>query len=394
MRLSELLRERKEAILREFEDFARTHSSAGSSMKVEALRDHAARMLDAIALDLEEPQTETEQERKGKGDAPQVKGAPQTAAEEHGVARAESGFSLEETFAEYRALRASVMRYYVAERSQPDIADVQDVIRFNEGLDQALAEAISEYGRAVTRYREMFLAVLGHDLRSPLAAILGASGFLAASPELSGPSRRLAATIGHGAQHMNEMIQDLLDYASSQLGQHLALRRSRADLGEIAADVVHEVETGHSDREVRLHTQGDLVGEWDVARVQEILSNLVTNAVKHATEGSPVTVSVSTDGADGVVAAVHNLGAPIPEQERELIFEPFRRASSSRREERNGLRPRGVGLGLYIARRMAEAHGGTVRLESSTEAGTTFALRLPRRPPEPSDPSDEASTAS
>ncbi len=88
---------------------------------------------------------------------------------------------------------------------------------------------------------------------------------------------------------------------------------------------------------------------------------------------------------------MHNLGAPIPEQERELILELFRRASSSRREERNG--PRGVGLGLYIARRMAEAHGGTVRVESSTEAGTIFSLRLPRRPPEPSEASDEASAA-
>ncbi len=362
-------------------------------MNIEALRNHASRMLDAITLDLEQPQTETEQERKGKGDVPRVKGAPRTAAAEHGFARAESGFSLDEAFAEYRALRASVMRYYVATRSQPDTADVEDVIRFNEAVDQALAEAISEYGRAVTGYREMFLAVLGHDLRSPLGAILGAASFLAESPELSEPSRRLAATIGHGAQHMNQMIEDLLDYASSQLGQHLALRRSRADLGEIAGDVVHEVETGHSGREVRLHTQGDLVGEWDVARVREILSNLVSNAVKHAAEASPVTVSVSADGADEVVAAVHNLGAPIPEQERELIFEPFRRASSSRREERNGPRPRGMGLGLYIARRMAEAHGGTVRVESSTEAATTFAVRLPRRPPDPSDATDEGSAA-
>ncbi len=387
MRLSELIRERKDVILQEFEDFARTHTLLGASMNVEALRDHASRMLDAMALDLDQPQTHAEQQRKGRGDAPRVAGAPRTAAEEHGVGRAQSGFSLEETFAEYRALRASVMRHYVAERGHPDVSEVQDVIRFNEAMDQALAEAITEYAQAVTRYREMFLAVLGHDLRSPLGGILVASTFLAEEAGLSGRNHRLAATIAGSARQMNELVEAMLEYTSSQLGQDLRLRRTRADLADIAGGLVQETEMSHPRREIRLSVRGDVVGDWDVHRVRQIVSNLVSNAVKHGSEDTPINVSVSGDEPDAVVVAVYNAGAPIPEPEWELIFEPFRHGSS--RGPADGQGRGSMGLGLYIARRMAEAHGGTVRVESSGEAGTTFSVRLPRRPPAPSPASGE-----
>ncbi len=147
MRLAELLRARKEDILQEFEDFARSHTAPGTTMNVEALRDHASSILAAMARDLDQPQTDAEQERKGKGDSPGPDGLAPTAAEEHGRGRAQRGFTMEETFAEYRALRASVMRYYVAVRSHSHEGDVQDVIRFNEAIDQSLAESITEYAR-------------------------------------------------------------------------------------------------------------------------------------------------------------------------------------------------------------------------------------------------------
>lgn len=380
MRLSELLRERKEAILQEFEDFARTHTAPGISMRVEALRDHAAGMLDAMALDLEQPQTEAEQELKGKGDALAAEAAPRSAARAHGLARAEHGFSMAETFAEYRALRASVMRYYVASRSELGSSTLQDVIRFNEAIDQALAESITEYAQAMTGYRHMFLAVLAHDLRSPLNAILGASTYLAENSPLSGRDLDLAARIAHTATTMSGLIDDLLEFTSEALGEGITLRPCRADLGEVAADVIREAELSHPGREVHLSREGDAVGEWDASRLRQALSNLLTNALRHAPEDSPVTVSVTGDDPAGeVVAAVHNRGAPIPEQERELIFQPFRHGFS--RGNGSGYAHGSVGLGLYIARRMAEAHGGTVRVESSTEAGTKFSMRLPRRPP-------------
>jgi signal transduction histidine kinase len=377
MRLSEVLIERKEEILQEFEDFARTHTTPGLSMDVEALRDHAASILDAMALDLEQPQTVAEQERKGKGDALATAGAPRTAAEHHGIGRAQSGFSMAETFAEYRALRASVMRYYVAARSGPDSPDVQDVIRFNEAIDQALAESITEYARAVNRYRDMFLAVLGHDLRSPLNAILNASTFLTEFGPASGREHHLATTIAGSAKTMTALIEDLLEYTSEELGQGITLRRSRVDLGELARDIVREAELVRPRREIRLSIRGEVVGEWDAGRVRQALSNLVNNALRHAPEQSTVTVAVSCEPAGDVVGTVHNSGPVIPEHERELIFQPFRRAApGGGGQVENGGK---LGLGLYIARRMAEAHGGTVDVDSSAQAGTTFSLRLPRR---------------
>lgn len=377
MRLADLLRDQREAILQEFEDFARSHTVPGTSMDIEALRDHAAGMLEAMALDLEQPQTEAEQRRKGRGDAHIHASEPRTHAEHHGLDRAQSGFSMEETFAEYRALRASVMRFYVAARTHDDDSDVQDVIRFNEAIDQALAESIMEYARAVNRYRDMFLAVLGHDLRSPLNAVLNASSFLAESPTASDLERRLASTITGSARAMSDLVDDMLEYTAEELGQGITLRRSTVDLREIAAEVVREAELVRPARAFQLELDGEVIGEWDAGRVRQALSNLVTNAVRHAPDGSAVRVAVASDGDGHASATVHNSGPPIPEDEVGRIFQPFMRADP-KGEAGSGGR---MGLGLYIARCMAEAHGGSLTLESSASAGTTFLLRLPRRPP-------------
>lgn len=375
MRLSELILEQKESILRDFEEFARTHTSPGESMDVEALRDHAAGMLEAVAHDLEQPQTAAEQERKAKGEAT-LERETATAAEEHGAARAYSGFSLEEAFAEYRALRASVMRHWSAAGTASSRSEVEDVIRFNEGIDRAIAESVCEYSKAVTEYRDMFLAVLGHDLRSPLNAIMSASEFLADRGELSERNRRMATAIHGSGERMSALIEDLLDYASSQLGEGIGLRPAAADLGEIVTDVVQEAETTHPGREFRTTLEGDLSGEWDGRRIRQALSNLLDNALRHGDPGSPISVSASGGGDGEVVVAVHNPGAPIPAKARERIFEPFQRGST---QETDQGADQGTGLGLYIARRMAEAHGGSVDVESSSEEGTTFTVRLPRR---------------
>ncbi|MFW6331352.1 MAG: sensor histidine kinase, partial [Gemmatimonadota bacterium] len=186
--------------------------------------------------------------------------------------------------------------------------------------------------------------------------------------------------IVRSATTMGSLIDDMLTYTSTTLGQGLSLNLTRADFAGIAAEVVHEIELNHPDREFRLVLRGDLAGEWDANRVRQGLSNLVTNAARHAPQDSAITVTVDGEGTEGdVVAAIHNMGDPIPEQELRVIFQPFRRASTG------GDNPAGVGggtgLGLHIARSMAEAHGGTVTVESSAEAGTTFFMRLPRSAP-------------
>ena len=383
MRLSDLIRDRKEAILEDFEKFARTHTSPGVSMDIEALRDHASGMLDTFARELEEPQTGAEQERKAKGDATPKDNDDATAAEEHGVDRARRGFSLDETFAEYRALRASVMQHWTGAGTSSARSEVEDLIRFNEAIDKAIAESIHEYSKAVRGYRDMFLAVLGHDLRSPLNAVLNASEFLAEEARLSERDHRLAQAILGSGGRMRDLIDDMLDYTTSQLGAGMRLRRSAGDMGEVADEVARQSEVTHPGREFRTELRGDLTGEWDMRRIRQALLNLIDNAVQHGGSDSAITVSVSGGEAGGdVVVSVHNLGVPIPAEERERVFEPFQRGSSG---EGAGEEDRGRhGLGLYIARRMAEAHGGDLGVESSREEGTTFSIRLPRDPPDES----------
>jgi len=375
MRLSELILKEKESILRDFEEFARTHTSPGKSMDVEALRDHAAGMLEAIAHDLEQPQTAAQQESRAKGEALREPG-PATAAEAHGVDRAHSGFSLEEAFGEYRALRASVMRHWDAVETTLPGAEVADVVRFNEAIDRAIAESVLEYSKAVARYRDMFLAVLGHDLRSPLNTIISAADFLNDKGDLSERDRRVAKAVRGSGERMRALIDDLLDFASSQLGQEITLRPAAADVGEIVNDLVQEAETTDPEQELRTTLEGDLTGEWDVRRLRQALSNLLDNALQYADAGSLISVSASAAAGDGeVVVEVHNEGAPIPAEARDQIFAPFRRGCSTESVH-------GLGLGLYIAKRMAEAHGGSVDVESSREEGTTFTVRLPRRLPD------------
>jgi signal transduction histidine kinase len=360
MRLSDLIRDRKEPILADFEKFARTHTSPGTSMDIGALRDHASGMLDAFARELEQPQTPAEQERKAKGDAAPKDDGESTAAEEHGLDRARRGFSLDETFAEYRALRASVTQHWTEVGTGSARSEVEDLIRFNEAIDKAIAESIHEYSKVVRRYRDMFLAVLGHDLRSPLNAVLNASTFLTENARLSERDHRLAQAILGGAVRMRDLIDDMLDYTSSQLGAGMPLRRSAADMGEVADEVVRQSELTHPGREFRTEFRGDLTGHWDQRRIRQALLNLIDNAVQHGSPDSAVTVSVSGDEAGGdVVVSVHNLGVAIPAEARERIFEPFQRGASGEGAAEQGHDRKG--LGLYIARRMAEAHGGAHR---------------------------------
>ena len=383
MRLSDLIQDRKEAILEDFEKFARTHTSPGTSMDIEALRDHASGMLDEFAREVEEPQTDAEQERKSKGDAAPDDGGGSTAAEEHGVDRARRGFSLDETFAEYRALRASVMQHWTEAGTGSDASEFEDIIRFNEAIDKAIAESIHEYSKAVRRYRDMFLAVLGHDLRSPLDAVLNASEFLTEDGRLSERDHRLAEAIRGSGARMRDLIDDMLDYTSSELGAGMPLRRSTTDMGEVADDVIRQSEVTHPAREFRTELQGDPTGEWDERRIRQALLNLIDNAVQHGSPDSAITVAVSGGEAGGdVVVSVHNLGTPIPAEARERIFQPFQRGAS---DEEAGEGDHGrKGLGLYIARRMAEAHGGALEVDSSGDEGTTFSMLLPRDAPDES----------
>jgi signal transduction histidine kinase len=376
VRLSEFIRTRSESILREFEEFARSHTTAGDAMDMQSLRDHAAEMLVAIALDIDQPQTGAAQSLKAKGDAPVRTGAPETAAAQHGADRAGRGFTLEEMVAEYRALRASVLRLWAENRPVMDQVDMSDLIRFNEGIDQALAESTTRYATGLEESREMFLAILGHDLRTPLSAVITASGFLVEEAALEGRSLTMATRIQRSGRRMEGLVGDLLDFTLSRLGRGIPIDPTATDLAEVVGEAISEIQAYRPGVDIRFENGGDLRGSWDPRRVSQALANLIGNAVQHGAEGVPIRVAAAGD-PDAVSISVHNFGSVIPIEEQHTIFDPYRRVLAGGQQQVQG----SMGLGLFITHQIAVGHGGTIDVESSAERGTTFTLRLPRTLP-------------
>jgi len=341
-----------------------------------------------IVEDLRTPQTDSEQAEKSKGNADADGGDAETAAEVHGAGRAESGFTLDAMVAEYRALRASVIRLWTDENGTLTGDDFEDLMRFNEAIDQSLAESVTRYTKDIDRSKDMFVAILGHDLRTPLGAIMMSSQFMLELGELKEPHHTLTTRILRGSRRMNRMVGDLLDFTRSQLGSGVPITREAMDLGREAAHAVEEVKAYHPDSVMVLATTGNLEGEWDCARMSQVLTNLLGNAVQHGAPRSPVNISVRDEGSD-VVLQVQNHGATIPPADIPGLFSPFKRLRAGD-EQPN--RSNNLGLGLYIAERVVTAHGGTIEVTSSDAAGTTFIVCLPRDP-EAENPVKAASTS-
>jgi signal transduction histidine kinase len=374
MRLARFIGAEEERILQEFEEFARTHTRPGDRMDILALRDHAASMLSAIALDMEQPQSDADQERKSKGRAPDDDQAVDTAAEKHGTVRADSGFSLQEMVSEYRALRASVLRLWTDGHPSLDETDMQDLIRFNEAIDMALAESITTFSTALDHSKEMYLAVLGHDLRTPLNAIVTASSFLTTNGGLTGRDLNLAKRIHSSGTRMNGLVGDLLDFTRSRLGRGIPIAPVEVDLAEIGRDAVDECQASHPGGEIGFEVSGNLQGTWDPSRVNQALCNLIGNAAQHGAATTPIAVTARGE-ADEVVVSIHNRGRVIEPDDQRLIFDPFKQVIS---EESEATSQSSMGLGLYIAQQIALAHGGSIGVRSTEEEGTTFELHLPR----------------
>ena len=374
MRLADFIETNAERILTEWVEFARSCGPVGASMELAALRDHAHDMLSVIVADLRTPQTSREQVDKSKGNAEHAVDEPETAAQIHGAGRAGSGFTVGEMVAEFRALRASVLRLWTAENGTLADSDVQDLIRFNEAIDQATAESVSRYLEDIDQSRETFLAILGHDLRSPLNAIIMASQFMIETQELHEPHLNLTTRILRSGKRMNQLVADLTDFTLSRLGSGLPIVRRDMDMAKEAKHVVDEIAAAHPKSVIKLNTSGELHGTWDCPRISQVLANLLGNAVQHGSEGTPISLTVRGEVRE-VVLQVHNRGVSIPDADRAEIFSPFKRLRSGEATPRA---TGNLGLGLYIAERIVTAHGGTIGVDSSDAAGTFFTVRLPR----------------
>jgi len=217
---------------------------------------------------------------------------------------------------------------------------------------------------ASRQHAERMLAIVSHDVRNPLAMVRLAVQLSESAPEAR--QRELRASMLRNLDHADAMIQSLLDVASIRAGKTLPLAFRPCDL---AAEVRAIVAENHVGARVEVVATEPIVGRWSIAGIRRALENLIANAVKYGMADAPVVVRVERHGEHAWLS-VHNDGAPIPKANREKIFEAFERASAPDDVA-------GWGLGLPLVRAIAEAHGGTISLESAPRAGTTFTLDLP-----------------
>lgn len=386
MRLADFILANIEPILMEWEAFARS-LLPGADMTIVALRDDAGSILRATARDMQDRQSLKQQESKSKGDGGAGGAASDrldNASDLHGVERVGSGFHITDVVAEYRALRASVLRLWRESLPEPNVHDIDDLTRFDESLDQSLAHGVASYSRRIDESRQMFLAILSHDLRNPLSTIRTAAYLVS----LDSQDRAIVdaiSMINSSTDVMLRLISDLIDFSSSGLGRAMPLNREPVDLEELCRDVIESYRSTHPGRVLRFHSDGDVNGVWDASRIRQVVSNLVGNALQHGSPDGAIDLSVtskstppagSSVGGSTVVLSVHNQGAPIPSDLLPTLFDPLKRYAT--RESAAERAPGSIGLGLYIVREIVQAKGGTVQVNSEAEEGTTFTVCIPR----------------
>ena len=230
-----------------------------------------------------------------------------------------------------------------------------------QNKDEQLAHA-REFERWV-------LAIVGHDIRNPLHSIALASDELKHLNDPQGVLQEQADMVARGVKRIEDIVDDLLDVSRVREGSGLALDRKSADMRRMCRQVIDELGPIARDREFSFDCDGEGGGTWDEKRVLQAISNLASNAVKHGTPGTPIQVRVRNEGSQ-VSVEIENRGA-IPRDVLPSIFEPFRS------RQHHGRRGDGLGLGLFIAKAIANAHGGSLEVDSANDT-TTCRLRLPR----------------
>jgi len=377
MRLADFILGNVELILIEWEAFARSLTPRESMTKL-ALRNSAEAILLATAQDMQSGQSVSQQASKSKGRGGaggQESDRLDHASKTHGVERVGSGFNIMEVVAEYRALRASVLRLWHESNPHPDINDINDITRFNESIDQSLAEAVSSYTNRVEQSRRMFLAILSHDLRNPLNNIRVAAQLVSRTKSEDLGFTKSLSMIERNTETITRLTNDLIDFASTGLGSAMPLTRSPFDLEKLGRKVFEEFCFAYPQRTLRFRSSGDLTGDWDAARLQQVITNLMGNALQHGSSEGSVELAIASEEST-VVLSVHNEGPPIPSEMLTTIFDPLVRYAKSEPTTRQV--SSSIGLGLYIVREVVIAHGGTIAVASTAQEGTTFTAYLPR----------------
>lgn len=400
MRLADFISANVEPILVEWEAFARSiWPHAGATADPAEARDDAEDILRATVLDMQSEQTGAQQAEKSKGAGEaedQGRGLPR-ASSSHGRGRVTSGFDLGAVVAEYRALRASVLRLWRESGPAPDLRDVDDLTRFNESIDQSLTHAVGSYAQQVERDREallaseqasrqqaeaanrakdVFLATLSHEMRTPLNAIVGWLNVLRHDDTGGKHFEEGLSVIERSTKAQVQLIDDVLDVSRIVSGKlHVAI--GPCELTDVINAGVNAVRPAAEARGITLDVQLDPSASrasCDAVRIQQVVWNLVSNAVKFTPKGGRVGVTL-TRQQSGIQIQVSDNGQGISAELLPRVFDRFRQADSSTRRAYGGL-----GLGLSIVKYLTEAHGGTVEAHSAGEGqGSTFTVRLPVR---------------
>jgi signal transduction histidine kinase len=374
MRLSSFISSNLDAILVDWVAFARVQLPAAATMDDAALLDHGKLILEEIASDMRRPQGDDEQQAKSEGNSASASASIGVPSRIHARQRERQGFQVQQMVAEYRALRATVLRQWSAASSTLHVQDLEDLTRFNEAVDQAIAESLQAFVAQVDRARDLFLGMLGHDLRGPLSTIANTATLqLRSRPDDS----QRAAVILRSVAQMKALLDDLVEYTRDRLGAGLAIEPKSLQLDQFARDTLDEIAAISRERVLDLQVEGDLEGEWDARRLHQALSNLVFNALKYGLANTPIRITLDGTRADEVVIAVQNTGKPIPPPLLPTIFEPLVRAGGEDADEHSQVAGANLGLGMFVVREIATAHGGTVTVTSEASA-TRFELRLPR----------------
>ena len=236
---------------------------------------------------------------------------------------------------------------------------------------QQLARELEERAERL-RLNEMFTAVLGHDLRNPLTAIINCVHLLERRPD-EATARDLTARILSNGLWMSRLIDDVLDLARMQLGGGLPIERETVALDALVESVLQAHRMSHPGREIDVTREGSLSGSWDEDRLRQVLSNLIGNALEHAESADQIRVQLDGTAEKSVIVCVVSPGT-IREDLVPLLFDPFQRGQAGK--------TRGLGLGLYIVQQIILGHGGCVEVQSGMAGRTVFRVTLPREPPD------------
>lgn len=226
--------------------------------------------------------------------------------------------------------------------------------------------------RGRSDFERQLIGIVSHDLRIPLSVIRLSSQALQAYRNLDGQTSKMLARIQSAAERGARMVSDLLDFTQARVGGGIPVVLSEGNLHTILRQVVEDVSTTAAGHTIRVEVIGDGQGRWDLDRVSQILTNLLTNAISYSPPDSEVAARSESD-ADGVTVSIHNTGPAIPAAALPRIFDPLQRATAQLEN-----RTRSIGLGLFIVKHLVEAHRGWIDVTSTAEAGTTFRFWVPR----------------